>query len=197
MLLMCLGRLPYNPDEPLHFELWQAVCRAYEGGPRGSGAGASCGRWHLLAAVLACLCASPTPARTPPGSHAGLAAAALCTQQQPATKALAPWQLLGFSAANPAAELEGTGVLSLLLLLLPAERSPQLAVRLLAASHGTAEQQQTAGEPPAPGFPLAVAAVEAAAWTLRALRCGELGGESLRLQSTHAAAGGSAGRRGC
>ncbi len=27
--LICLGRLPYNPDVPQHFELWQAVCSAY------------------------------------------------------------------------------------------------------------------------------------------------------------------------
>lgn len=29
--LLCLGRLPYSPDEPLHFELWQLVCLGFTG----------------------------------------------------------------------------------------------------------------------------------------------------------------------
>ncbi|KAI7836650.1 hypothetical protein COHA_009534 [Chlorella ohadii] len=29
--LLCLGRLPYSPDDPLHFELWQAVCWGFTG----------------------------------------------------------------------------------------------------------------------------------------------------------------------
>lgn len=34
MQVLCLGRLPYSPDDPLHFELWQAVCWGFTGGWR-------------------------------------------------------------------------------------------------------------------------------------------------------------------
>lgn len=92
---------------------------------------------------------------------------------------LAAWQVLGFSAANPAAELADTGLLCLLLLLLLADRTPQLAAEVLAASAAALN-----------GAPLAAAAVATTGWTLRLLRSGELAAEAQRLESTCTAAGG-------
>ncbi|KAL4458780.1 hypothetical protein ABPG75_013645 [Micractinium tetrahymenae] len=128
--LLCLGRLPYNPDVPLHFELWQAVCSTY-----------------------ASLGASATALGDP---------------------FLPPWQALGFSAPNPAAELGDTGLLALLYLLLLADRAPRLAGQLLESS--------------ALGLPTAAVAVEATAWALRLLRAGELAREAAQLRSTEAVA---------
>lgn len=90
---------------------------------------------------------------------------------------LPPWQALGFTAPNPAAELADTGLLALLHLLLLADRAPRLAGQLLESS--------------ALGLPTAAAAVEATAWTLHLLRGGELAGEAQRLRSTELATGGS------
>lgn len=88
---------------------------------------------------------------------------------------LPPWQALGFSAPNPAAELADTGLLALLHLLLLADRAPRLAGQLLESS--------------TLGLPTAVAAVQATAWTLRLLRSGELAGQARQLRSTELATG--------
>jgi hypothetical protein len=89
MRLLCLARLPYCPDEQLHFRLWQAVCCGFTGAAGG---------------------ASP------------------------------PWQLLGCSAANPAADFGSTGLLCPLLLLLLLEQAPTAARQLLTAAQGSPAQ---------------------------------------------------------
>lgn len=85
-----------------------------------------------------------------------------------------PWEVLGFSAANPAGDLGDTGLLCLLLLLLLLDRAPDLAARLLAASGVAAAQPGPQQQKQSPGFCLAEVAVEATGWVQRALAGGSL-----------------------
>lgn len=107
---------------------------------------------------------------------------------------LPAWQLLGFSAANPAGELQEAGVLPLLMLLSLLERAPHLASRLLTAALGGPLQQQQQQHPcgPAclPPFRLAEVAVEVTRWALRLLGSGGLSAEAQRLGCVYSTAGG-------
>ena len=191
--LLCLGRLPYSPDDPLHFELWQAVCWGFTGGQAVSAAAAATSPysgcvWLLYGPTQA----APAPTRSQP-RHPARAAGTGAIEEHPSemVHGAPAWQLLGFRAANPASSLGGAGMLPLLMLLLALDYASHLAARLLHAALAGAllppHQQRAA--PRLPPFSLADAAVEITRWTLRLLADGSLNTQAQRLGSATIAAG--------
>lgn len=158
--LLCLGRVPYSPDEPLHFEAWHLVCLGLTG------------------------------------------MGAIEEHPSEALSATPPWQVLGCSAANPAASLGDGGVLALLHLLLLLDYASQLAAQLLEAAQGSGPWQSSgpwaaAGSPlRLPPFSLVEVAAAATCWMLRVAAAGALNSEARRLGSLTIAAGQWAGGAG-